>query len=134
MHTPYGATEALPVTSISGREILARRARAEGGEGSPVGWPVSGLDVRLIAIDDAPIPTWSAAREVAPGEAGEICVRGPQVTRAYERDGAATELAKIADETRLLAPHGRRRPLRRRRLPLVPGPQVAPPRDRRAAS
>jgi len=58
---------------------------------------VPGVDVRLIAIDDAPIARWSDAREVAPGEQGEICVRGPQVTRAYEREPQATAQAKIQD-------------------------------------
>jgi acyl-CoA synthetase (AMP-forming)/AMP-acid ligase II len=97
VHTPYGATEALPVTSISGAEILARRQRVERGEGSCVGRPVPGVDLCLIEIDDRPIASWSQAREVPPGEPGEICVRGAQVTRAYEADAAATELAKIAD-------------------------------------
>jgi acyl-CoA synthetase (AMP-forming)/AMP-acid ligase II len=97
LHTPYGATEALPVTSISGSEILARRGRAERGEGSCVGRPVPGVDLRLIAIDDGPIASWSEARGVRAGEPGEICVRGAQVTREYERDAEATALAKIAD-------------------------------------
>ena len=97
VHTPYGATESLPVASISGAEILARRKQIEGGAGNCVGRPVPGVDVRLIELTDEPLASWSEAREVAPGELGEICVRGPQVTRAYEEDPEATRRAKIRD-------------------------------------
>jgi acyl-CoA synthetase (AMP-forming)/AMP-acid ligase II len=97
VHTPYGATECLPVSSISGRELLELRARSESGAGTCIGRPAPGVEFALIAIDDAPIRAWSDVRLVAPGEPGEICVRADVATRAYKFDERATELAKIQD-------------------------------------
>ena len=96
VHTPYGATESLPVSSASGREILARFAgRTLRGEGSCVGRVAPGIDLRLIRIGDEPIERWSDELEVAPGEPGEVCVRGPVVTQEYAEQPRATARAKI---------------------------------------
>jgi acyl-CoA synthetase (AMP-forming)/AMP-acid ligase II len=95
--TPYGATEALPVSSMAGREVAAETAEATArGEGSCVGRPVPGMDVRVIRIDDGPIPQWDEALVVPDGEVGELCVRGDVVTRAYHNLPEATAGAKIA--------------------------------------
>ena len=99
--TPYGATEALPVASIGSNEILSEtRGRTDEGAGVCVGRPVPGLDVRIIATCDEPIPTWAASLEVPVGTIGEIVVSGPVVTREYFRRPEATALAKIADPER----------------------------------
>ena len=101
IHTPYGATEALPVSSIASREILGDTAqRSAQGAGSCVGRPLPGIDVRIIQIDDAPIRQWSDDLEVRRGQIGEIIVRGPVVTRSYYNHAGATELAKIMDGDR----------------------------------
>lgn len=108
IHTPYGATEALPVASISSREILSQTAElSRRGRGTCVGRAVHPTEVRIIRIADQTIKTWLDDLLVAPGEIGEIIVRGPVVTREYLSDGsnasnerhgaAATELAKISD-------------------------------------
>ncbi|MDF1799255.1 MAG: fatty acid CoA ligase family protein [Planctomycetota bacterium] len=101
VHTPYGATESLPVTSLSGAELLeedggALRLAAESGAGTVVGRPVAGIDLRLIRITDDPIAAWSDELEVAPGELGEIVVRGPVVTAEYKFEPLHTGAAKIA--------------------------------------
>ena len=100
IHTPYGATEALPVASIGSREILRETAeRTRHGAGTCVGRPMDGLDVRIIRInriDDAPIANWSDDLELPVGETGEITVAGSVVTRTYHNDPGATALAKIA--------------------------------------
>jgi len=98
MHTPYGATEALPVTSISSTEILAETGAvtARGG-GTCVGRSMRGIDVRIIAISDEPIEKWEKTRELPVGRIGEITVKGPVVTREYFGQPEATELAKIRD-------------------------------------
>jgi olefin beta-lactone synthetase len=99
VHTPYGATESLPVSSISGREILGpARALTESGAGTCVGRPAPGIDLRLIEITDAAIPHWKDAREVPQGEPGEICVRGPVVTHEYKFQEEPTALSKIVGE------------------------------------
>ena len=97
VYTPYGATEALPVASISGTEILERAEEIEGGSGNCVGKPAPGIELRLIEITDEPIESWDRAREAPDGELGEVCVRGLVVTCRYTGDNAATHAAKIAD-------------------------------------
>lgn len=96
VHTPYGATEALPVTSIAGREVVPSLVeRVHGGHGTCVGVPAPEVDLRLIAISDDPIEAWNDSLEVPPGELGEVCVRGPAVTRLYDAEPGHTALAKI---------------------------------------
>lgn len=98
VHTPYGATEALPVSSMNGRAVLAEhRVRTETGWGNCVGVPTRSVTARVIRITDEPIPTWSDALCVVRGEAGELVVRGPQVTREYEQEPTHTAAAKIPD-------------------------------------
>jgi acyl-CoA synthetase (AMP-forming)/AMP-acid ligase II len=89
LHSPYGATEALPIASISAAE---RRASTGG---SAVGRPVVSATVKIIAIDDAPIATLAEAKELPAGEIGEIIVAGPMVTRTYDHLPEATAAAKI---------------------------------------
>jgi acyl-CoA synthetase (AMP-forming)/AMP-acid ligase II len=102
--TPYGATEALPVCSIGSHEILGETgARTREGAGTCVGRPVDGVEVSIIEITDEAIGSSgssgsSGSRPVAPGQIGEIVVRGPVVTRSYFGRDAATALAKIPHE------------------------------------
>ncbi len=47
VHTPYGATEALPLASIESREVLGETAlRSEKGEGTLCGRRFSGIEWR----------------------------------------------------------------------------------------
>jgi len=97
-YTPYGATEALPVASISGREVLeATAARADPTAGTCVGRPVPGVTLRIIPISDGPIPEWDDRLALPPHQVGEIAVKGPAVTRAYVARPRSTELAKIRE-------------------------------------
>src|SRR5690606_25216466 len=50
--SPYGATESLPVSSISADEIDPKTVR-----GACVGRPLPEIDIKIIAINDAPIGT-----------------------------------------------------------------------------
>jgi acyl-CoA synthetase (AMP-forming)/AMP-acid ligase II len=92
LHSPYGATEALPVTTAAADEIGPASV-----EGACVGRPVDGMEVRVIGIDDGPIAALEAAVPVPAGEPGEIIVSGPVVTRAYDALPEATAAAKIPD-------------------------------------
>lgn len=96
IYTPYGATEALPIASICGREILEdTRHLSEAGRGNCVGRPVAGMDVRIIGIDDGPIPRWSKGLELPDGAIGEITVCGPQVSARYHNHPDADAKGKI---------------------------------------
>ena len=101
-HTPYGATECLPVTTITADELLGEaRQNALRGQGTCVGRPVSGVEIRVIRETDGPILTLAEAKPCAPGEIGEIIATGPSVTREYDGLPEATRLAKIADGNRV---------------------------------
>ena len=91
LHSPYGATEALPVSSISSDEVDLASVR-----GACVGRPVPEVGVKIVAIADQPIATLAEARELPPGEIGEIIVSGPVVTKCYDALPEATAAAKIA--------------------------------------
>lgn len=98
LHSPYGATEVLPVSSIRATEVLAETAAATlRGAGTCVGPIIAGNAVRIIALSDDPLPTFDVARILPPGEIGEIVVHGPTVTREYDELPAATAAAKIRD-------------------------------------
>ena len=92
LHSPYGATEALPVASISSDEIDPTSVR-----GACVGRPLPGIAIKIIAFVDAPVATLAQARELPAGQIGEIIVRGPVVTKTYDALADATAAAKISD-------------------------------------
>ncbi len=92
LHSPYGATEALPVASVAGSEIDPASVR-----GACVGRPLPGITVRIIPLTDAPLARLAETRALPPGEIGEIIVQGPVVTKEYDHLPAATAAAKIAD-------------------------------------
>jgi acyl-CoA synthetase (AMP-forming)/AMP-acid ligase II len=94
LHSPYGATEALPVSTIDSKEALASSSPLP-SSGAPVGRPLRGILVKIIAISDDPIASLDKARELGPGEVGEIIVSGPVVTKEYDALPEATALAKI---------------------------------------
>jgi len=90
LHSPYGATEALPVATVSGPEVDSSSVR-----GACVGRALPEMEIKIIAVSDAPIATLADARELPQGEIGEIIVRGPVVTKIYDALPEATRLAKI---------------------------------------
>jgi acyl-coenzyme A synthetase/AMP-(fatty) acid ligase len=101
VHTPYGATEALPVASIGSDEILGdTRHYTPQGAGVCIGRPVEGMRVKIIRISDDPIPAWGDDLELPRGETGEVVVQGPVVTRSYYNRPESTALAKITDPDR----------------------------------
>lgn len=99
IHTPYGATEALPVASVGSRFLLDEaRAKTHEGAGVCVGRPHPRQQVRVIRISDEPIARWSDDLLVPTGEIGEIVVRGPSVTQAYYGRPQSNALAKVAHD------------------------------------
>ncbi len=102
VHTPYGATEALPVASIAASEVLRETAqRSATGAGTCVGRRFPGIEWKVIAIDDGPLTTMDQVTELPPGEIGELVVRGSVVTSEYVTRTDCNPLHKIADGDRL---------------------------------
>ncbi|MEO1496099.1 MAG: fatty acid CoA ligase family protein [Planctomycetota bacterium] len=90
MHTPYGATESLPVATIEAREILDETAaKTDEGAGVCVGRKFDTIDWRVIRISDEPLHTIDDTQELPAGEIGELIVRGPQVSKQYLSEPSA---------------------------------------------
>jgi acyl-coenzyme A synthetase/AMP-(fatty) acid ligase len=103
LHTPYGATEALPLTTMATNEILADTAdEARQGGGICVGRPFPGVRVELIKVTDEPIESWSDDLRVAPGEVGEIVAGGDVVSPEYKERPDANRSAKITENGAIL--------------------------------
>ena len=98
IYTPYGATECLPVSSISARQMTSKiQDMSESGEGVCVGRPVEPNHVRIIKISDMAFNDFSETTEMPPGMPGEIVVSGPTCTDSYWKRDAETSMAKISD-------------------------------------
>ncbi len=86
-YTPYGATECLPVSLFSGKEVLSETwEKTKQGQGVCIGSATPGN--QILILDDAGV-------ELKDGSVGEIAVLGPTVTPGYFERAEATRLAKI---------------------------------------
>ncbi len=122
-HSPYGATEALPVCSISAEEVLGRQgprlpaptSNIQTGSSAAETFGAGGLDVGTSAATAVGKGTCvgrpvkeitvkiiaisddplTEIHELPAGEIGEIIVSGPAITKTYDQLPAATALAKI---------------------------------------
>ena len=97
----YGSSEAEPLARLDGREAIARAAAiARRGGGLCMGHPSPGLDMEIRAIPRDHPPGDLADRDLleaslAPGEIGELIVRGRHVSRTYFGNPDAEEALKI---------------------------------------
>jgi long-chain acyl-CoA synthetase len=73
LHNGYGMTESAP--TISQTRLEAPRLD------DSVGMPIPGVEVRVVSLDGV---------DVAPGEPGELWIRGPNVMAGYYREPAMT--------------------------------------------
>lgn len=92
LHSPYGATEALPVASVAAEEIDPTSVA-----GACVGRPLAGIAVKIIPVQEGPVASLTAVAELPAGHVGEIVVSGPMTTREYDALPEATAQAKIRD-------------------------------------
>jgi len=98
IHTPYGATESLPIASITAKEILAETwEKTKAGRGVCVGRPLPAITIKVIRTSDQPVTEWQDSLLLTDNEVGEIIVKGPVVTKRYENNSTENELAKIVD-------------------------------------
>ena len=98
IYTPYGATECLPVASVSGTELNKEvEQRTASGEGTCIGRPVAPNKVKIIPVTDTILETFADTVELPAGITGEIVVHGPTSTDAYWQRDEQTRLAKMTD-------------------------------------
>lgn len=98
IHTPYGATESLPIASITGSEILADTwQQSRKGKGTCVGTALPGIDIRIMLPQDSAVRSFQDVELLDPYTIGEIIVKGDVVTRAYDNNDSENKLAKIPD-------------------------------------
>jgi len=98
VHTPYGATECLPVATIEAAEVRAETAdKTADGAGVCVGRKFNSIEWRIIRITDEPIAEIAQTELLATGEIGELIVRGPQASPRYVTRTECNANAKIAD-------------------------------------
>lgn len=98
IYTPYGATECLPVASVSGTELNKEvEQRTASGEGTCIGRPVAPNKIKIIPVTDTVLESFEDTVELPAGITGEIVVHGPTSTDAYWQRDEQTRLAKIID-------------------------------------
>jgi olefin beta-lactone synthetase len=98
VHTPYGATESLPVSSMTGSEIIEETwPETRKGKGTCVGRPLPGIDIQVISPSEDAIVRWSDVNVLQEGEIGEIVVKGSVVTKAYDHNDSENKISKIED-------------------------------------
>jgi acyl-CoA synthetase (AMP-forming)/AMP-acid ligase II len=94
-YTPYGATECLPISLISGHEVLNETwSLTKQGKGVCVGKIIQGMDVKIFSFKNN-------GEILKPYDIGEIVVSGKTVTPEYFADQTATQKAKFILEDKL---------------------------------
>ena len=102
LHTPYGATEAMPITTTDTHNLAETWKKTRNGFGTCIGRPVRGVKVLIISVTDDPIPTWSDDLCVQQGAIGELVVDGAMVSPIYPENPEETARAKIRHDGRIL--------------------------------
>lgn len=97
VYTPYGATEALPISSISNKEIFEKGLDSKIGQGTCLGKPLPNCEIKIITITEELLLKYHESLEVQQGAIGEIIVRGSVVTKEYLNLPHANFNSKIYD-------------------------------------
>jgi acyl-[acyl-carrier-protein]-phospholipid O-acyltransferase/long-chain-fatty-acid--[acyl-carrier-protein] ligase len=71
----YGCTECSPVVTVNGRDFRAPGFRQVAARRGKIGHPLPGVSVRIADIE--------SGEPVAPGTAGMLLVKGPNVMKGY---------------------------------------------------
>lgn len=83
IHTPYGATESLPVSDAEAIELIRITKENPDSEGICVGKAIGDNETRIIPISDQQVSEGDEISEIAINEIGEITVTGSVVTESY---------------------------------------------------
>ncbi len=100
--TPYGATEALPVTFITDAQLsgVEWKTAVTGEQGTLVGKPVPGCEVRIIKSSLDALKTLSECEPLPVGSIGEVIVMGENCSPEYLNRPEANRIGKIRDGDR----------------------------------
>jgi acyl-CoA synthetase (AMP-forming)/AMP-acid ligase II len=83
LYTPYGATEAMPLTAVDAGEIARARGMTEQGFGMCVGAPLPGCQIRVIGVTEERLESFTEDDALPQGEVGELVASGPVVAESY---------------------------------------------------
>ena len=97
--TPYGATEALPVTLISSSEIQSTKFKQSlnGEQGTLVGKAISSVELKIIKSIDGVIHSIEETKSCRALEIGEVIVKGGNISPEYFELPDKTLQSKIYD-------------------------------------
>ena len=103
VYTPYGATEAMPVSSISSTEINQEvQTLTYTGAGTCIGQVFPKISLKVVPLNHTfSLENNSQIPECSVGEIGELLVAGSVVTESYDALPEATSAAKILTEGKL---------------------------------
>jgi len=102
LHTPYGATESLPVSTIGSDKVLTETwERTSLGYGTCIGTLFPRVNVEIVRISDEPMTTWSDDLRVPQGVVGEIVVDSHIVSPEYKDRPDANAVSKIDRDGRI---------------------------------
>ncbi len=71
----YGCTECSPIVAVNSKDFRAPGYRQVAAKRGKIGHPLPGVSVKIVDID--------TGQSVAPGTAGMLLVKGPNVMRGY---------------------------------------------------
>ena len=94
----YGATESLPISKFPSNALTETAEATNTGAGICVGFPIDGVEIAIIEINEDEISEWDDALTLPANQIGEIVVSGDMVNQEYYRRDTATKQAKIYDQ------------------------------------
>jgi acyl-CoA synthetase (AMP-forming)/AMP-acid ligase II len=98
LYSDYGATECMPLSEISGNEVLSETwDKTEKGMGLCAGKVFPGVKIKIIEIAESPIENIKDANELKKGQIGEIICYSEHFSHDYFNSPKDSKENKIKD-------------------------------------